>query len=293
MLKQKKQEIFLKQWGSNLVCKGTQLPNGDVKITGSWRSFSSYTGRITAKRLPLTSLPRGLRDYIVAPEGMQLFSLDMSNAELRFLAHYAKCDSLLEQFNKGSDVHSETSKLIRSKVTNLQVDDETIREVAKVFTFSQLYGAGLNTITENSRKECNVITHTDVKKITAVFDQTYPELKNFLDKQEESERLLTAFGQVNPVVLLKKNQKRNFTMQSSVSIAIKILILILAKRSINVAHIIHDEVWIEISNDVDLEDLIVKVTREFELEMDTIFKDFPTPGFLKIKKLGGKTDGQK
>ena len=50
---------------------------------------------------------------------------------------------------------------------------------------------------------------------------------------------------------------------------------------------------IEISNDVDLEDLIVKVTREFELEMDTIFKDFPTPGFLKIKKLGGKTDGQK
>lgn len=294
MLQHKKQARFLKQWGSsNLIHKGTQLANGDVKITGRWQSFSSYTGRITAKQLPLTSIPRAMRDYIVAPASTQLFSLDLSNAELRFLAYYAKCDSLLEQFNKGCDVHLETSKLLQSQVTNLQVDNETMRELAKAFTFSQLYGASLSRITENLRKECNVINLSDVRIMTAVLDQTYPELIKFLDKQGEGESLLTAFGQVKPAVLLNKNQKRNFTLQSSVSIAIKILILILMKWSINVVHIIHDEVWIEISNDVDLEDLIVKVTREFELEMDTIFKDFPTPGFLKIKKLGGKTDGQK
>lgn len=92
MLQYRKHSNYLKQWDLNLKNEGVRLENGNVRIKGKWQSFASYTGRISAKQLPLTSLPSAMRDYIVPPKDSQLVSIDLNNAELRFLAYYAKCD---------------------------------------------------------------------------------------------------------------------------------------------------------------------------------------------------------
>src|SRR5690625_5177280 len=142
MLHTTKHATYLKQWDLNLKHGGVELENGDVRINGKWLSFASYTGRISAKQLPLTSLPSEMCDYIVPPKGSQLVSIDLNNAELRFLAYYAGCNSLMEQFNDGEDIHYETAKLIQTKMNRHGVKDEQARELAKRYTYSFLYEIG-------------------------------------------------------------------------------------------------------------------------------------------------------
>src|SRR5699024_2339298 len=82
MLEHKNIHMYLRMWDEKLKERGVPVGNAGL-IKGRWRSYSSYTGRITARNLPLTSLPVAMRGYVVAPEGYQIFSLDLDNAELR------------------------------------------------------------------------------------------------------------------------------------------------------------------------------------------------------------------
>ena len=184
MLKYKNHSSYLKQWGSILKKNGLQLENGDVRIKGKWQSFTSYTGRMSAKQLPLTSLPSAMRDYIVPPKDSQLVSIDLNNAELRFLAYYAKCDQLIQRFNAGEDIHYETAKLIRNQMNHHEVDDEQARELAKRYTYSFLYGAGVKTIQKSLQKVFKGITSADVVTINDAFIQQYPEIQSFYLKEK-------------------------------------------------------------------------------------------------------------
>jgi len=288
MLQYRKHSYYLKQWGLNLKHDGVQLENGDVRIKGRWQSFASHTGRISAKQLPLTSLPNATRDYIVQPKDSQLVSIDLNNAELRFLAYYAKCDRLIQQFNAGEDIHYETAKLIQSKMNRHKVDDEQARELAKRYTYSFLYGAGVKTIQRSLQKVYKDITSAEVVTINNTFIQQYPEIQKFLLERENSESMLTAFGEVKPIARFHATQRRNFTLQSSVSVAIKMLMKTLVNHKIEVLHVLHDEVWISAAIETNLTTLIDEVSIEFDEKIKNIFRGFPCKGLLTIEKIGGK-----
>src|SRR5699024_12158810 len=131
-------------------------------LKGTWKSFSSYTGRITARNLPLTSMPSVMRDYIVPSTGQQIVSLDLDNADLRSLAHYAECGSLKEQFNRGIDVHAETAKLLLRNTAEHEVNDEQARKLAMQFTYSLLYASDSQIMTHIMQKTIHSITHACV-----------------------------------------------------------------------------------------------------------------------------------
>ena len=287
MLKHNRYVSYVNQWGYNLRKKGIKLPDGNIRIKGKWLSFSSHTGRITAKQLPLTSLPKVMREYIVAPEGTQLFSIDLSNAELRFLALYANCEPLMKKFSEGIDVHSETAMLIQKQIGKLALDEKVTRELAKTFTYSYLYGAGPKKMLENFRKINRSVTYKEVMRITAAFNQSYPELENFLSECEDSELLLTPFGLVKPVAKFTPASRRNFSMQSSVSVALKLLMLILTECEIKIHHVLHDEVWVELPKEVDGDGLVEKIAERFGQEMTKYFEGFPLKGLLQGKIIGG------
>src|SRR5699024_6943652 len=189
---------YLKMWEQRLLEKGVVV-DGGVLLKGNWRSFSSYTGRIAARNLPLTSMPSAMRDYIVSPIGQQIVSLDLDNAELRLLSHYAECHALKEQFYRGIDVHAETAKLLHRNMFKHEVNDEQARQLAKQFTYSLLYGAGRQTITKNMQKVFHSITNADVSVLVDEFYGLYPELLVFLEERADSTKLLTPFGEIEPV----------------------------------------------------------------------------------------------
>lgn len=288
MLQYRKHSNYLKQWGLNLKHDGVQLENGDVRIKGKWQSFTSYTGRISAKQLPLTSLPSEMRDYIVPPKSSQLLSIDLNNAELRFLAYYAKCGRLIQRFNDGKDIHYETAKLIRNQMNHHEVDDEQARGLAKRYTYSFLYGAGVKTIQRSLQKVYKDITSADVVTINDAFIQQYPEIQSFLLEREKSDSLLTAFGEVKPIATFYEAQRRNFTLQSSVAVIIKMLMDTLANHPIKIVHVLHDELWISIPTETSLEMLMAEVSVEFEEKIKNTFRGFPCKGLLTIEEIGGK-----
>ena len=53
-----------------------------IKVNGS---FSSYSGRISASQMPLTSMPKRMRKYVISSSSeKELWSIDLNQAELRF-----------------------------------------------------------------------------------------------------------------------------------------------------------------------------------------------------------------
>ena len=57
----------------------------DFRIKGKWKLFSSYSGRISASQMPLTSMPKRMRKYVISSSSeKELWSIDLNQAELRF-----------------------------------------------------------------------------------------------------------------------------------------------------------------------------------------------------------------
>lgn len=195
---------------------------------------------------------------------------------------------MIQRFNAGEDIHYETAKLIQSKMNRHKVADEQARELAKRYTYSFLYGAGVKTIQKSLQKVFKGITSADVVTINDAFIQQYPEIQSFLLEREKSDSLLTAFGEVKPIAKFYEAQKRNFTLQSSVSVAIKMLMKTLANHKIEIMHALHDEVWISILIETNLSTLMDEVATEFEEKIKNTFRGFPCKGLLTIEKIGGK-----
>lgn len=82
--------------------------------------------------------------------------------------------------------------------------------------------------------------------------------------------------------------RRNFTLQASVSVAIKMLMSILFKHRIGIIHVLHDEVWILIPEEMNIDSFIDEPLKEFEEKINNTFLGFPTNGLLTKETIGGK-----
>ena len=80
--------------------------------------FATETGRFASKNPNCQNMPRagaddiGVRNFIVAPEGKILLSLDFSQIELRVGAFYCKDEKMLETYRSGGDIHALTTSVI-------------------------------------------------------------------------------------------------------------------------------------------------------------------------------------
>ena len=283
LLQQKKNQQFINQWGEKLLQRGSPVEGGTI-LRGEWVSYASYSGRIFAKKLPLTSLPRCMRNYI-RTSGTVL-SLDFNNAELRFLAYYSRCKKLLEQFETGEDIHYRTGTMIAQAIGLKDADVAVIRKTGKQFAFALLYGAGTSMIVNNLRKLVPTVTSATVSQLVTAFFKTYPEVHLFLDNLEKDSHLLTPFGRIKPLATFKPTQKRNYPFQSSIAVAVKQLMLIANKR-FDVVHVIHDEIWILAPTREPT--VVEEVIEEFYHQLLKILPDFPISGFIKVEPIGGNT----
>ena len=281
LLQQRKNQQFINQWENQLLQRGSPTEDG-VVLRGNWLSYASYSGRIFAKQLPLTSLPRSMRNYIRAP-GM-LISLDFNNAELRFLAYYSNCTRLLEQFETGEDIHFLTGTMIAQAIGLKYEDVTTIRKLGKQFAFALLYGAGTSTIVDNLRKLVPTVTSATGSQLITAFFKIYPEVQLFLDNLEKDSYLLTPFGRIKPLATFKPTQKRNFPFQSSIAVAVKQLMLIASER-LEVVHVVHDEIWILAPTREPT--VVEEVIQEFYHQLLNMLPGFPILGFIKVEPIGG------
>jgi DNA polymerase I-like protein with 3'-5' exonuclease and polymerase domains len=122
----------------------------DGRLRVRYSQGTVVSGRLSAKRVNLQALPLsdkieqdvpGPRELIRAKSGHELWSLDMSQAELRIGAKYAQCQRLIDMLEAGVDYHAVTTENVLG-VSPEDPEWKNKRTIGKKLNFASLYGIG-------------------------------------------------------------------------------------------------------------------------------------------------------
>lgn len=186
----------------------------DGRIHGKFNQTVTATGRISSTDPNLQNIPtrtelgREIRKVFVPEDGYIFIDADYSQIELRVLAHFSDDDTLINAYNKDSDIHVITA----SEVFGVPMEnvDSLMRRRAKAVNFGIVYGIssfGLGQDLDISRKEAEGY-------INKYFD-TYKGVKHYLDTTVEKAKqhgyVDTIFGRRRPVPELSSS---NFMTRS-------------------------------------------------------------------------------
>ncbi len=184
-----------------LIDKNTGL------IHTSFNQTVTATGRLSSKEPNLQNIPvredegRELRKLFVPKNANGvLISADYSQIELRLLAAFSNCKSLIDAFNSGTDVHSITA----SKVFGVSIDQVTplMRRNAKAVNFGIIYGISEYGLAKNLK-----ISSFKAREYIDSYFKQYPEVKEYMDKNvefaKENGYAVTMFGRRRYVRELK------------------------------------------------------------------------------------------
>lgn len=174
----------------------------DGRIHSNFNQMITATGRISSTEPNLQNIPmrmelgRLIRRVFVPAEGYVFMDADYSQIELRILAHMAKDQELITDYQSGKDIH----RITASKVFDTPIDEVTDlqRRNAKAVNFGVVYGIssfGLSQDLSISRKEA-------AQYIEQYFE-TYQGIKQFLDQvvndAKEKGYTTTLFGRRRPI----------------------------------------------------------------------------------------------
>lgn len=285
-----KASIFHKQWFIKLlplVNKETEL----IEISGHWSSYTSYSGRVTATNLSLTSLPNKMKSYVVpSKEDSTIWSIDFNNAELRCVAYLSQDKQLLEDLNKSVDVHLVIGSMIE-KILNQSPTNNDYRKTAKTFIFAMLYGAG-NTTLSNILSKINANANVDdVVQLKRLIFERYASLEVYFEQIVKKDWVDTFYGPILPLITMSGPQKKNFAFQSMIATALKLLSITTVAQGLEIINLIHDEIWVQVPNSFKPQ-WQEQLKNEFKKIMLNHHPSFPMHGFWKIDKLEEKVNGK-
>lgn len=114
-------------------------------------ALSTDTGRMNCRNPNAQNMPRktndpiGVRNFIKAPEGCLILSLDFSQIELRVGAFYCHDERMLDTYRKNGDIHAATTSVIFGVSYEEAQDKHSTnykehRTIAKNVNFGTFYG---------------------------------------------------------------------------------------------------------------------------------------------------------
>lgn len=155
----------------------------DGKIHTLFNQALTTTGRLSSSEPNLQNITVRDEDgkyirkaFFYDEDDLYLLSLDYSQIELRLLAEMSSCQTLIDIFNHGGDIHASTAR----KVFNIPDDQEVpsaLRRKAKAVNFGIVYGISDWGLAEQI--DCSV---SEAKVIIDSFYKIYPEIKEYFDK---------------------------------------------------------------------------------------------------------------
>ena len=114
-------------------------------------ALSTDTGRMNSCNPNCQNMPRkandpiGVRNFIQAPEGCLILSLDFSQIELRVGSFYCRDEKMLETYRNGGDIHAQTTSVLFGVSYEEAQDKHSAnykehRTIAKNVNFGTFYG---------------------------------------------------------------------------------------------------------------------------------------------------------
>ncbi len=146
------------------------------------------TGRLSSKEPNLQNIPvreqegKEIRKLFVSSfENGKIVGADYSQIELRLLAHFSKCQPLIDAFLSGKDIHRITASQVFG-VCEDQVTPE-MRRSAKAVNFGIIYG-----ISDYGLSEQLKISPKKAGEYIAKYFDAYPHVKEYMNSNVEFAR---------------------------------------------------------------------------------------------------------
>ena len=188
----------LKKLLSTYVNALPELINPETgKIHTTFNQTVTATGRLSSANPNLQNIPirndegREIRKAFIPSEGNVFFSADYSQIELRIVANASKDEAMVEAFLAGEDIHRATAAKIFHEDISAVTDDQ--RRKAKTANFGMIYGISAFGLSERLQ-----ISRAEAKSIITGYFNTFPGVKDFMDKSIEHTRetgyVTTLFG---------------------------------------------------------------------------------------------------
>ena len=186
----------------------------DGRIHSNFNQTITATGRISSTEPNLQNIPirmelgRQIRKVFIPKEGCVLIDADYSQIELRVLAHMSGDANLIAAYREAQDIHRMTA----SQVFHVPFDEVTPlqRRNAKAVNFGIVYGISSFGLSQDLS-----ITRKEASEYIERYFETYPGIKEFLDKLVEDGKkqgyVTTMFGRRRPVPELSSS---NFMQRS-------------------------------------------------------------------------------
>lgn len=166
-------------------------------------SLSTDTGRMNCQRPNCQNMPRktndpiGVRNFIKAPAGHLILSLDFSQIELRVGAFYCRDKMMMETYRNGGDIHAATTSVIfgvtyEEAQDKHRADYKEQRTIAKNVNFGTFYGLFPKGLQKTLKFKAGVDkTLPECEEIIANLKTGYPDLTVWQDetKQDAARRM--------------------------------------------------------------------------------------------------------
>ena len=153
----------------------------DGRIHATFNQTVARTGRLSSDQPNLHNIPvrselgREFRKAFVPAAGCELLVADYNQIELRCIAHLAEDPGLIESFESGRDIHTETA----SRIFGVEAADVTIemRSKAKMVSYGLAYGMeayGLG-------QRLNIPTD-EASEILDAYFAAFPAVQEYMDR---------------------------------------------------------------------------------------------------------------
>jgi DNA polymerase I-like protein with 3'-5' exonuclease and polymerase domains len=192
----------------------------DGKIYASFNQTGTVTGRLSSSNPNLQNIPtritlddaevteviKGVKKAFTAPEGYSIIQADLSQAELRIIAHLSKDENMIEAYREGKDLHAITG----SRIANMEFEPflesekyKPFRTIAKSANFGLVYKISPNGYIAYVKTQTGkAITPADEKVHRKSVFGSYPRL---LEWHTEYENLVKKHGFVRTLFGVKRN----------------------------------------------------------------------------------------
>ena len=153
--------------------------------------LGTETGRFASRKPNLQNMPRsdgdliGVRNFIIAPKGKVLLSLDFSQVELRVGAFYCRDEKMLETYRSGGDIHAQTTSVIYKIPFKQAVDKNSEhykerRSIAKNCNFGVFFGLFAKGLQRNLKFKAGLDTSlSECEEIIRNLKAGYPMLSKW------------------------------------------------------------------------------------------------------------------
>lgn len=171
------------------------------RIHPSFFPLGTETGRFASRNPNLQNTPRkdndlvGVRNFVIAPEGSILLSLDFSQIELRVGAYYCRDKKMMETYKNNGDIHAQTTSVIFKVPFEEAMDKHGAnykerRSIAKNCNFGVCFGLFAKGLQRNLQFKAGLdTTLLECEEIIRNLKQGYPGLTKWQNAEKQKAAL--------------------------------------------------------------------------------------------------------